>query len=729
VRKLIKFALYTLAAIILTLGIILAILPFIFDPNDFKGEIAEIVRDKTGRDLTIKDDLSLSVFPWLSVETGYVSLSDAPRFGAKPFVEFDQAIFKLKLVDLLSGQINVKQAKLKGLKLNLTTNAEGVKNWENLAHPGSEQSKKQIPIEISNPQFTAEEDEAFQLSTMKIASIALEDAQIAWHSHTSQQHYNIRHLNFHMDRFKFNSAIDFSISAAAGNIPESFLNTAKIKGRLFVEPGFNISKMERFQLRSEFVSHSSPKQPINYELDTAVILDMEQQTMVLLKLKLRCDDLVAHSEISITNLLDNPNVSGPVTISKFNPTLLMEKLGHPLPPTKDPKVLSSLVGKFKFKYNSGQSNLQINKISMQLDDTALKGKASFVHNKQRSVLLDFNANRVNMDRYFPETGIPDEKPHSTTANTNKQTSQAPISKVRKHLSSEPHAIPNDSFPLDAIRDLNLHGIFNIGNVRAKGLKAQGVQLIVKSKNQVIHSNQRIKKFYDGRYKGAMELNFRGKTPIISMNETINNIQLGQLLQDYSGKSRISGTARGTLRLIGRGSTFDEIKSTLNGDIKGSLINGQLQGINIVKITQQAQSILKTKSSQNADANDATHFSKIAFASRIKKGIVHNHSLTAKVDALAIKGHGTINLKNEVVDYKLDAKINENTDGLTDIKIKELAGTNIPIRISGTLSQLKYHLDIKQILKNPKVRKAKKKIIISIDKKFGPGASKFLDKLF
>ena len=71
-----------LVGIIFTLVIVAAIvLPLLVDPNDFRDDIGQAVKKQTGRDLTIEGDLKLSVIPWLGVEVGRASLSNAPGLG------------------------------------------------------------------------------------------------------------------------------------------------------------------------------------------------------------------------------------------------------------------------------------------------------------------------------------------------------------------------------------------------------------------------------------------------------------------------------------------------------------------------------------------------------------------------------------------------------------------------------------------------------------------------
>ena len=84
-------ALFALAAIAFFL---------LFDPNDFREDIAAAVEERTGRELVIDGDVSLALFPWLAVEVGHARLGNAPDFGAEPFAEFDRARLSIRLMPL-----------------------------------------------------------------------------------------------------------------------------------------------------------------------------------------------------------------------------------------------------------------------------------------------------------------------------------------------------------------------------------------------------------------------------------------------------------------------------------------------------------------------------------------------------------------------------------------------------------------------------------------------------
>jgi AsmA protein len=53
--------------LILLLAAAIVALPFLFDPNDFRGKLGEAVKRETGREFSV-GEIRLSVFPWLRVD-------------------------------------------------------------------------------------------------------------------------------------------------------------------------------------------------------------------------------------------------------------------------------------------------------------------------------------------------------------------------------------------------------------------------------------------------------------------------------------------------------------------------------------------------------------------------------------------------------------------------------------------------------------------------------------
>src|SRR6202795_325310 len=101
------------------------------NPNDYKGRIAAAVKESTGRELILKGDLKLSVFPWVALELGPASLGNPPGFGAEPFLAFNHAAVRVNLWGLVAQQMDIQRVEIDGLDLRLRRDARGSGNWEN----------------------------------------------------------------------------------------------------------------------------------------------------------------------------------------------------------------------------------------------------------------------------------------------------------------------------------------------------------------------------------------------------------------------------------------------------------------------------------------------------------------------------------------------------------------------------------------------------------------------
>jgi AsmA protein len=142
------------------------VLPMMVDPNDYREQIGEAVAKQTGRELVIEGELSLSVVPWLGVEVGRASLSNAPGLGDEPMLAIEGASVGVRLMPLLSRRLEVSEITLDGLRLNLHQGADGT-NWDDLA--GTEEAPAE-PAAEAGPGFDMSE----------VGGIRLRDARVSF---------------------------------------------------------------------------------------------------------------------------------------------------------------------------------------------------------------------------------------------------------------------------------------------------------------------------------------------------------------------------------------------------------------------------------------------------------------------------------------------------------------------------------------------------------------------
>ena len=130
--RILKILAATLAAVIGLLIVAAVLLVTLFDPNDYKDSITAMAEQRTGRELSINDDIELSLFPWFAIETGGITIGNAEGFGDQPFATVDEVSARVRVWPLLKRQVEIGTVTIDGVVLNLGRNAEGRTNWDDL---------------------------------------------------------------------------------------------------------------------------------------------------------------------------------------------------------------------------------------------------------------------------------------------------------------------------------------------------------------------------------------------------------------------------------------------------------------------------------------------------------------------------------------------------------------------------------------------------------------------
>ena len=128
--KFVKILLAVLSVLVLVVVVGIAIVMATFDPARYKPELVALVKEKTGRTLTIEGPIGLSVFPKLGVSIGKTQLSEAG--SDKTFARLGEARVSLALLPLLSGQVVVDRVVLTGLSAEIVKGKDGKTNIDDL---------------------------------------------------------------------------------------------------------------------------------------------------------------------------------------------------------------------------------------------------------------------------------------------------------------------------------------------------------------------------------------------------------------------------------------------------------------------------------------------------------------------------------------------------------------------------------------------------------------------
>ena len=234
-KKTLKILGLTLAVLAgLLLGTVLVI-SFVFDPNQYRDEIIQLVKEKTGRDLKIGKKIGWSFFPSLGIEAGGLELSNAAGFGKEPFASIDSAGIRVEFLPLLRRQIAVDSVYLHGLTLNLAKNATGRNNWQDIAArdtktetpPPSSQDSSKLPIE-----------------GISVGRLDVRRANINWRDDTAGSLLAVRNLELNTSKFISGEPLDLRLGFELARDKNAPVKVA-LQSRLTVAPDtLKLSKVD-----------------------------------------------------------------------------------------------------------------------------------------------------------------------------------------------------------------------------------------------------------------------------------------------------------------------------------------------------------------------------------------------------------------------------------------------------------------------------------------------------
>ena len=160
---------------------------------------------RTGRTLAIDEDLTLSFFPWLAVETGGITIGNAAGFGGpEPFATIERAGARVKLIPLLSGQFEIGTVELDGLTLNLARDAAFSGNWEDLARARQRDARgaERAPATPRHVEF-------------ELAGVRIREGNVYWRENTTELRYTVTGLNVSTGAIGSGEPVDVDVEMQA----------------------------------------------------------------------------------------------------------------------------------------------------------------------------------------------------------------------------------------------------------------------------------------------------------------------------------------------------------------------------------------------------------------------------------------------------------------------------------------------------------------------------------
>ena len=636
--RLVKILAVVAGAIIVLMAGLALVVWLTVNPNDYKARIASGVKQSTGRDLVLRGDLKLAVFPWIALELGPASLGNPPGFGEEPFLAFNHAAVRVRLLPLLAKRLEVDRVDLDGFDLRLRKNAQGVGNWQDLV-----ESKHRPP--------SARGDQPMNVGAIQLAGIHVTNGRVSY------QGIVIEALDFEIGALGGSAAtpVRLGLKASRGVPGEDMTLSAK----------FSLSaNAQREQVRlagvniSGLLTRPEDSRPASWEiLAPAVEANFSAQTLAVPQLEARFLSASLTGKLSATKIVDDPAATGSLVLS---PVVLHEfasRLGLALPKTTDPKALAQLSASSDFSYGAG--GVQFEHTQVQLDDTHLTGAVALAGNP-RVLKFALNVDQVNVDRYLnPDKSAPAAAPANPPE-------QAKASKL-------PEA----------------EGTLTVAALHFSPLDLSNVRLTLASKDNVMHLFPAQAQIDGGSYSGDITLDNRGATPALAIDEHLSGVDMARLLAASSYKGRLSGRGNVNVKATAHGVALPSFLQTLNGHFDAHVSDGALEGIDLGYELKAAQALVKQQPVPGRSGPARTKFDACQLSTQITNGIAKTTDLKISSPVLRVGGQGSANLATKAIDFQILASL---------LGAPGATAADIPLKVTGTYVDPTVRPDVQALAK-------------------------------
>jgi AsmA protein len=690
-KILVKTLLWGFGLLLAAMIALAVFLPFYFDPNDYKEVFAKKVKEQYGRDLALNGDVSLSVFPWLGLEIEDATLSNAQGFGAEPFAAVKSAGVRVELLPLLRKEIKVGTVVLDGAVLRLQKNAIGQNNWDDMI-----EHKKKADEQDKDKDDDGPDD--FKVESIEIAALEIKNSSVLWSDAQKGSRYELNKFNFSTGRLRsaepFLLASDFSVVAGKPAVTSQVSLEGKVKADL-EKKTYHI---EDFELKAEVAGDKMPggKQPIR--LTGVMDLDLNNQQLVIADLVIEAFTLKLVGAATGRQILDAPVFSGKIKADGMNPRAVMKAMGKDEPKTTDSGVLTKASFDAAFEASTERVNLQ--PIQIKLDDSSLDGSLSVANFSKPAIGFDLKVDQLDVDRYLSPAET--SSPGAGTGDGAGDGKQA-----------------EGEMSVDAIRDLNLNGSLAVGKLKVKNLHFSNARLTLRAQNGVMVIEPLTAGFYQGQINLSGRVDATGSRPAYGLKAQTSGIKVEPMLTDLTGKAKINGTGNLDLNVTTAGGTSSELKRGLNGTLGFKLLDGEIKGFNLGQKLRKAQALRKGESLADNEPQ-TTDFAAITGTLNIVNGVLRNNDLDAKSPAFRVNGDGSASLVSETIDYLAQVAVVNTSKGQGGEQLGELKDLTIPVRLSGSLYDPEWKIDLGSVVKE--------KVQQKLDEEKDKAKQKLLDKL-
>jgi len=455
------------------------------------------------------------------------------------------------------------------------------------------------------------------------------------------------------------------------------------------------------------------KKPISLIYSGSGKLDLIDDNLQLMDFTIQLANLRSTGHLMIHHLRGDMTVIGDLNVPAFNLKQSLAALNIPYHPKSNNALKKASL---KIRLKATQNATEIVQLQLAIDDSNLNGTLKYIMKDKPQYRFDLTLDQLNIDPYLPKTQKTQTASRATTTPSTNQPQPSVSEPPEVQPITTASANTQPLLPIKELRNLSWAGSFKAGSLTYHGLALTNVMLKTQNTNQQVTLAPLEAQIGKGSLSGRLTLNINDAIPTINANFNTQNVEVGPILQAFTGKNTLNGLLNFRAQLQTQGNSRYAWKNYLNGQGNLSISKGVINGIDLMHGITQGLSILTRGQHAQSSRKDQTPFGQLNASFTINKGILQNPDLVLTSNLFNVRGEGRINLINATLDYRLQAQY------------RPLPKWTIPLIVTGSLEKPTIRADVQRAGVDLLKSTIKKELEKNIGKKFD--LRKFnLDKLF
>jgi len=666
-----KIVLITGAVVLALIVLPLLALVVLVNPNSFKPQIVDAVRQQTGREFRIDGDLGWSFYPVLGIELGHTELGNAKGFGEKPMLAVDRVAVGVELLPLIHGELNVAQLRLEKPRIHLGKDKSGRSNWDDLAQKAAAAPTAPPPASSSSSPQPA--------PRIAVAGLAIVDGEVSWNDAQANQAVTLSALNLSTGTINATDPVDVDLSMHASSKNPALDADVEFASSVLFNQKAQLLTLDGASIKVLATGADIPggKQTLALNLGS-VKMDMAKQTLQIPALKAAVGGIELTASVDGKQITDQPQFAGKFALAPLSLRKQLTELGIVLPTMADTNTLQKVA--FESAFKATPERVELPALKLTLDDSTISGPVRVALGDVMHIGFELTLDAINADRYMAPPLPENAQAAATQAGVNAASATA----------------IDDSATFAPLDTLAVNGKFSIGKLHVKNVDLSNVDITLKTVGRTVQIDPIGAALYGGKAGGKVAIDGRGARAQTHANILLLGLNVGNFLDAYLQKrGPIEGNGNIIAEVDASGLDGASIMSSASGKGELRFLDGAVRGLNVAQEIRNALALFNKQPTK--DAPQKTDFTEMVVPFTIDKGVLSWNDMTANSPLLRIASKGDFNLLTQKINTNVDASVVSTLKGQGGEPLSEIAGFLVPVKVRGAMDDPKISIDIKKVL--------------------------------